>query len=84
MVTYLKQIGVSECRAQTKNIIPFRVFRDGLHDGSIDDDQMFRRGLYTSAFPGIARIEKQRGALKTHPISLPASFSGKLDLVLFA
>lgn len=53
----LKQICVAECSAQTEYVIAFRVFRYGLHYGTVDDDEMFGGGLYWATLARIARVE---------------------------
>lgn len=51
------------------------MFRDGLHNGAIDDDEMFGRGLDGAALARVARVEEQRRALQAHPVALPAAFA---------
>ena len=58
------------------------MLRDGLHDGSVHDDEVLGGGLDGAAFARVARVEEQRGALEAHPVALPAPLARQLDLVL--
>lgn len=80
----MKQIGVPESGAQTEDVVAFRVLGNRLHNGAINNDQMFGGGLHRPALTRVTRIKQQSGALQAHPIALPAPFAGQLDLVLLA
>ena len=48
-VSDLEEIGVPECRGETKDEVTFGMFRDGLQNGAVHDDQMLRSGLHRPA-----------------------------------
>lgn len=54
----LEEVGVAESGAQTEDVVPFRMLRNGLHYGTVDDDEMFRRRLDGSALSAITRVEE--------------------------
>lgn len=80
----LEEVRIAERRAQTEDVVPLRVLRDRLHDGTVNDDQMLRSSLDRAALTRIARIEQQGGTFQTDPVALPATLAGQLDLVLLA
>lgn len=82
-MTDLEKVGVSERRRQAENVVSFGMFRNGLHNGSIDDDQVFGSRLDGSSFSRVAGIKQQRRALQTDPIAFPTAFAGQFHLVLF-
>lgn len=80
----LEEVGVTEGRAETKDVIPFGVFWYGLHDGTVDNDEVLGRSFNWTSFSRVAGVEQERGALQANPVALPATLSGELNLVLFA
>lgn len=60
------------------------MFRYGLHDGAVDDDQMFGCGFDVTSLARIARIEEQRRPFQADPIAAPSAFSGQFHLMFLA
>ena len=56
------------------------MFRNGLHDGSVHDDQVLGGGLDGPALLRVARVEEQRRALQADPVALPAPLASELNL----
>jgi len=81
---YLEEISVSERCAETEDEITLWVFGYWLHDGPVDDDEMFGCGFNVPSFPRVARIEQERRSFETDPIAAPASLPRQLHLVLLA
>ena len=79
----LKEVGVAEGGAQAEDEVALRVLRNGLHDGAVDDDEVFGRRLHVAPVAGVARVEEQRGALEADPVAAPAALPRQLHLVLF-
>lgn len=73
--THLEEIGISEGGGETEDIVAFGMFWHRLHDGAVHNDEMFRSGLYRSAFSGITRIEEKSGALEANPVAFPSSLA---------
>jgi hypothetical protein len=48
---YLEEVGVSERCAEAEDEITLRVFGDWLHDGTVDDDEMFWCCFNVLSFP---------------------------------
>ena len=84
MFVYLEEIGVAERRAETKDKVSLRMLRNWLHDGTVDDDEMFGRGLDVASLARVARVEEQRRPLEAHPVAAPSAFPGQLHLVFLA
>ena len=80
--THLEEVGVPEGCTEAENVISLWMFRDGLHDGTVHDNEMLGSRLHGAAFPGIARVKKESGALQTDPVALPASLPRQLNLML--
>lgn len=80
----LEEVGVSKGGTQAEDKVAFRVLGDGLHDGTVHDDQMFGGCFDATPFSRLAGVEEQRGPFEADPVALPAAFTGQLDLVLFA
>ena len=81
---YLEEISVSERCAEAEDEITLWVFGYWLHDGPVDDDEMFGCGFNVPSFPRVARIEQERRSFETDPIAAPASLPRQLHLVLLA
>jgi len=79
---HLKQVGISEGCAETEDVVSFWVFWYGLHDGTINDNEVFGGRLDGAPLSGITWIEEEGCALQTHPVTLPASLTCQLYLVL--
>lgn len=77
----LEQVGVTERRAQAENVVPLGMFRDGLHDGAVHNDEVFGGRLDRATFARVARVEQERRPLQTYPVAFPAPFPGQLYLV---
>ena len=82
--THLKEVRITKGCAQAEDVVSFWVFRNGLHDGAINDNQVLGRCLDRASFSRIARIKEQSRAFQTHPIALPPSFACQLYLVFLA
>lgn len=80
----LEEIGIAERGAKAENVISFRVFGDRLHDGTVDDDQMFWGRLHRSTFARIARVKQQGCSFQTYPVTFPTPFPRQLDLMFFS
>lgn len=80
----LEEIGIAERRAQTEDVVALGMLGYRLHNCTVHDNQVLGRRLHAPALAGVAGIEEQRGALKAHPVALPAPLPGQLDLVLLA
>lgn len=76
----MEEIGVPERCAQTEDVVSLGVLWDGLHDGSVHNDQVFGRGLDASPLPRVAGVEEEGRALQTDPVSLPATLASELNL----
>ena len=60
------------------------MFGYGLHDGTIDDDQVLRSSFHVTSLARIARIKEQRRPFETNPVTAPSSLPGQLHLVFLA
>jgi hypothetical protein len=56
------------------------VFRNGLHDGPVHDDQVLGGGFDRPALLRVAGVEEQGGALQANPVAFPAALAGKFNL----
>ena len=82
--SHLKEVGVAKGRAQTKDEISLGMFGYGLHDGTIDDDQVLGSSFHVTSLARIARIKEQRRPFETNPVTAPSSLPGQLHLVFLA
>lgn len=57
------------------------MFGYGLHDGTVDDDEMFGRCLDVASLARIARVEEQRRPLEANPVAAPSALPGQLHLM---
>ena len=80
---YLEEVSISECGWEAEDEISFRVFRDGLHDGPVHDDEVLRGGLHRPALLRVARVEQQGGALQANPVAFPSPLASKFNLKRF-
>ena len=60
------------------------MFGYGLHDGTIDDDQVLGSSFHVTSLARIARIKEQRRPFETNPVTAPSSLPGQLHLVFLA
>lgn len=77
----MKQIGITERRAKTEDIIPLRMFRDGLHNSAVHNDQMLRSCVHGAALARITGVEEQRCTFEADPVTLPSTLPSELNLV---
>ena len=80
----LEEVGVAEGGAETEDEVALRMLGYGLHDGAIDDDEVFGRRFDVAAVARVARVEEERGALEADPVAAPAALPRQLHLVLLA
>lgn len=57
------------------------MFRYWLHNGTVDDDQMFRSGVDRPAVPVFAGIEEESRAFEAYPVAFPTALPGQLNLL---
>ena len=81
---YLEKVRVAERGAQAEDEVALRMLRDGLHDGAVHDDQVFRCRFDVPALARVARVKQERGALQAHPVAAPAALPRQFYLVLLA